>query len=78
MKFKIAEHILVPKHERLSAKEKDDVLEKYNVTIKEIPQIRAKDTAIQHLNAKEGDMIKITRKSKTAGEAVYYRVVKHA
>jgi DNA-directed RNA polymerase subunit H (RpoH/RPB5) len=28
------------------------------------------------MNPKKGDIIKITRKSQTAGESVYYRVVK--
>jgi DNA-directed RNA polymerase, subunit H (EC 2.7.7.6) len=33
------------------------------------------DPAVIALKANEGDILEITRASKTAGEAVYYRVV---
>jgi len=45
------------------------------VTEKELPKIFSTDPAIRHLNVKKGDVIKITRKSPTAGETIYYRVV---
>ncbi|MBW2993242.1 DNA-directed RNA polymerase subunit H [Candidatus Woesearchaeota archaeon] len=68
-------HILVPEHTKLSDKEKKAVLEKYNLTIKELPKIKKIDPAIAKLNAKSGDVIKIIRKSETAGKSIYYRVV---
>ena len=74
-KFKSDKHILIPKHIKLSEAQKDKLLEKYNISVKELPKIFKTDSAISSLNAKPGDVIKITRKSLTASEAVFYRVV---
>lgn len=74
-KYDIRKHILVPEHVKLSEKEKKELLERYHISLKELPKIRKKDPAIEHLDAKEGDIIKIIRKSPTAGEAVFYRGV---
>ena len=68
-------HIFVPEHKKLSEKEKQLLLEKYQITTKELPMILKSDPAIQGLNAKEGDIIMIIRNSPTAGKSVYYRVV---
>ena len=68
-------HILVPVHKKISEKEKAELLKKYNITLKELPKILINDSAISDLDAKEGDVIKITRKSHTAGEIAYYRGV---
>ncbi len=68
-------HIFVPEHKKLSEKEKQLLLEKYHITIKELPMILKSDPAIQGLNAKEGDIIMIKRNSPTAGKSVYYRAV---
>jgi DNA-directed RNA polymerase subunit H len=75
LEFDVTKHELVPKHEILSEEEKAKLLKKYGITIKELPRILASDPAIKSLNPKVGDVVKITRKSKTAGESVYYRVV---
>lgn len=77
-KFKVENHILVSKHLKLSDKEKKDLLEKYNITTKELPIVIKKDPAIKALNVRPGDVIKIIRKSPTAGEAVFYRYVVNA
>jgi DNA-directed RNA polymerase subunit H len=74
-KFKADKHILIPKHIKLSEAQKDKLLEKYNISVKELPRILKTDSAIISLNTKPGDVIKITRKSLTASEAVFYRVV---
>jgi DNA-directed RNA polymerase subunit H len=68
-------HILIPKHEKLSSAEAKKVLEKYNVTINDLPKILITDQGIRHLDVKSGDIIKITRKSPTSGESIYYRGV---
>ena len=75
-KFKIEEHILVPKHEKIiNEKEKKELLEKYQITVKELPKIMKKDPMVKELGAKPGDVIRIIRKSETAGEAIFYRCV---
>jgi DNA-directed RNA polymerase subunit H (RpoH/RPB5) len=74
-KIDITKHDLVPKHTILTDKEKDHLLEEYDISLAELPKIRKKDPAIAHLNPKNNDVIKITRKSSTAGEAIFYRGV---
>ena len=69
------DHIYVPKHEIISKKEAEEVLEKYHCQPTELPLIMANDPAIVGLGVKPGDMIKITRNSPTAGESFYYRYV---
>ena len=68
-------HILVPKHEIMIKEEAEQVLEKYHCKATELPLIFVNDPAIVGLGVKPGDMIKITRKSATAGESFYYRYV---
>lgn len=69
------EHVLVPKHEKISQAEGNKVLEEYNITNQELPKILITDPGIRHLSAKPGDIIRITRGSRSSGEAVFYRVV---
>jgi DNA-directed RNA polymerase subunit H len=71
----IIEHVLVPKHEKISQAEAKKVLEDYNISLQELPKILSTDPGIRHLGAKTGDIIKITRDSKSSGEAVFYRTV---
>ena len=74
-KFKVDKHILTPKHIKISDREKAQLLEKYHVTSKELPKILKTDPAIKELEPKIGDVIKIIRKSPTAGDAIFYRVI---
>jgi len=69
------EHIYVPKHEIITKKEAEGVLEKYHCKATELPLIFATDPAIIGLGVKPGDMIKVTRKSATAGDSFYFRYV---
>ncbi len=73
--FDIFEHALVPYHEILSEKEKNSLLEHYKVKAYQMPQIRSGDPAVKAIGAKPSDILKITRKSSTAGEHVTYRYV---
>jgi len=74
-KFKTDKHSLIPKHAKLSEKQKEDLIKDYNITLKALPRILKTDPGIQSLNAKPGNIIKISRKSMTAGETIFYRVV---
>jgi DNA-directed RNA polymerase subunit H len=71
----IIKHTLVPEHVKLSEDEKKELLEFHNITIKDLPKILVGDPAIKHLEAVEGDIIKILRISPTSGSAVFYRGV---
>ena len=74
-KFDVSKHMLVPKHSKVSEKEKKEIFEKYAITLRELPRIHANDPAIHDLDAKEDDVIKIVRQSASAGECVFYRRV---
>ncbi len=56
-------------------KDAEEVLEQFNCKLTELPLIFVNDPAIVWLGVKPGDVIKITRKSSTAGESLYYRYV---
>lgn len=73
--FNIFEHYLVPKHEVLSPEERKAVLEKYRIEPYKLPRIKTSDPIMRVIGAKPGDIVKITRRSPTAGESVYYRYV---
>ena len=72
---KILEHEMVPKHEVLSKKESEELLKKYGITSDNLPKISENDPVVQVIKAKKGDVLKVTRRSPTAGEAVYFRLV---
>ncbi len=73
--FDIFEHALVPMHEILSEKEKKQLLAHYKVQPYQMPQVTSNDPAVKVIGAKPGDVLRITRKSSTAGEHVTYRYV---
>jgi DNA-directed RNA polymerase subunit H len=72
---KIVDHIYQPKHEILPKEEAELIFKKFNSKPSQLPYIMASDKGIQGLDAQPSDVIKITRKSSTAGESVYYRYV---
>ncbi len=71
----ISKSELVPKHTILGEKEKNELLKRYGITLKELPRILESDPMAKLLDAKPGDVIKIERESPVAGKSVYYRVV---
>ena len=71
----VPDHIFVPKHEIMTKTESLEVLKKFNCQPTNLPLIFVNDPAIVGLGVKPGDMIRITRKSSTAGESLYYRYV---
>jgi DNA-directed RNA polymerase subunit H len=73
--MKITNHIFQPRHEILSKNEAQEVLKKYNTKPSQLPYIMLSDKGLEDLDVRPGDIIKITRKSSTAGESVYYRYV---
>jgi len=71
----VLEHEMVPKHELLDESEVKAVLQKYAIKKEEMPKIRVDDPAAQAVGAQVDDVLRITRKSPTAGTFVSYRLV---
>jgi DNA-directed RNA polymerase subunit H len=72
---KITNHVYQPRHEILPREEAQQILKKYNAKPGQLPYIMISDKGLQDLDIRPGDVIKITRRSPTAGESVYYRYV---
>ncbi len=70
----VLDHNLVPKMKVLGEKEKQKVLEKYNITENDLPHMLLDDPAAKALEAKIGDIIEIKREDPT-GSYEYYRLV---
>ena len=70
----ITMHALQPKHTKLKSEEIKSLLERYNISVSQLPKIRIDDAALPQ-GCMVSDVIKIERVSMTAGTAVYYRVV---
>lgn len=76
-KFDVTKHVLVPKHSKITEKEKKQLFEKYKIFLENLPCILRVDSAIAELDVKEDDIIKIVRYSPTAGTTTFYRRVIH-
>jgi DNA-directed RNA polymerase subunit H (RpoH/RPB5) len=68
-------HRLVPLHEIISEKERDELFKKYNIKKDQLPRILDTDPVAVSIGAKPGQILKITRKSQTAKKAVAFRLV---
>ncbi|MEM2934352.1 MAG: DNA-directed RNA polymerase subunit H [Methanocellales archaeon] len=77
-KFNVLEHELVPEHVIASEKEVEEILKKYQCEKGQLPLIRTNDPVVKEIGAKTGDVIKIIRKSPTAGKVIAYRYVVEA
>lgn len=78
MKIDIQQHDLVPKHEVISESEKELLQQNSDFDINNLPKIKINDPVVKEFpkgSVSVGDVIKITRNSKTAGEFISYRIV---
>ncbi len=66
---------LSPKYKIMKTEEVDALLAKFKIVTRDLPKIKLNDPAAVKINANEGDVLEITRNSKTAGESKYYRFV---
>ncbi|MFH1821655.1 MAG: DNA-directed RNA polymerase subunit H [Methanobacteriota archaeon] len=73
--YQVGRHVLVPKHEVLPKNKVEELLKQYKITLYQLPLIKNSDPAVEEIEGKPGDVIKITRDSQTAGKAVVYKYV---
>jgi DNA-directed RNA polymerase I, II, and III subunit RPABC1 len=75
LQFNILEHVAVPKHRVLSEKEREEFFIKYNIKSNhDIPTISRYEPVASVHCMRPGQVCCIERKSKTAGNTLYYRV----
>lgn len=68
-------HAMVPDHQLMSEEEVSALLSRYHITTEQLPKIYHDDPAVKEIDAKVDDVIRIIRKSHTAGRAEAYRLV---
>ncbi|PKK85876.1 MAG: DNA-directed RNA polymerase subunit H [Thermoplasmata archaeon HGW-Thermoplasmata-1] len=73
--FNVLKHNVVPYHEVLSDADAGKVLEVYGIKPDQLPKILDTDPVARAIGAKPGQVIRVIRQSRTAGEAVAYRLV---
>ncbi|MGA2626553.1 MAG: DNA-directed RNA polymerase subunit H [Candidatus Bathyarchaeia archaeon] len=73
--YDIFAHQFVPNHELLSKKDAEELMHEFHIRPHQLPYIKSNDPAAETLGAKMGDILRITRKSATAGEVIVYRYV---
>jgi DNA-directed RNA polymerase subunit H len=66
---------LIPKHELLTNEEATQVLARNNASPAQFPYILSTDPIAKEVGARPGNLVRITRRSETAGTSTYYRYV---
>ncbi|CAK9140268.1 unnamed protein product [Ilex paraguariensis] len=68
-------HVLEPKHEILTAVEKQKLLKRYNVEDKQIPRMPQNDATARYYGLEKGQVVKVTYDGELTGSIVTYRCV---
>jgi DNA-directed RNA polymerase subunit H len=75
VRFNVLNHVNVPLHVILSDDEVKSLLKQYGIVKEQLPKIRSSDPAVRVVNGTPGQVVKVTRRSPTAGVAVAYRLI---
>ncbi len=81
MPLNVMEHESVPEHHLLSEEEAAEALSRLKIEKEQLPKIKRSDPCIKFLEAsrgetiEEGRVVKIVRRSPTAGKFEAYRVI---
>jgi len=59
----------------MTEREVEELLNKYKIKKEQLPKIKSSDPVIKEIKAREGDVVRIMRKSRTAGRFISYRLV---
>jgi DNA-directed RNA polymerase subunit H len=70
----VLEHNLVPKMKVIGENDKEKLLKKYGISVKDLPMMRSDDPCAKALGAESGDVVRISRNDPT-GSYDYYRLV---
>lgn len=72
--FNVTKHVLVPKHERISEQEKNELLKQLRVRGNNLPFIKIDDPVSKYMGLKKGDVVRIHRNSQISENSTYYRI----
>lgn len=75
LRFNVTEHERVPPHSAVDADELAAVLTRYKCKASALPRLLSTDPVVRYYGWPRGTVVKVVRRSETAGAAVVYRVV---
>ncbi|KAJ9184960.1 hypothetical protein P3X46_004644 [Hevea brasiliensis] len=71
----ITKHLLKPKHEVLTDREKEKLLKKYSIEEKQLPRLLKKDAIAHYYGLEKGQVVKVTHTGDITESHVTYRCV---
>ena len=71
----VLNHEMVPDHQIMGEEEVADLLATYQISLEQLPKMYHDDPAVKAIGGDIGNVIRITRDSRTAGRAEAYRLV---
>ncbi|MCE5338273.1 DNA-directed RNA polymerase subunit H [Methanoculleus sp. UBA303] len=71
----VLKHEMVPDHQIMDEEEVADLLATYHISLEQLPKVYHDDPAVRAIGGDVGNVIRITRDSRTAGRAEAYRLV---